>query len=348
MKHAYQRLPDPGAGLRLHLNENTAGCSPRVLEALHRLTRLDAAFYPDYAAAVDACARHLGVAPSQVLLLNGLDDGIHAVSFACLQRAEDGSQREAVIVEPAFDMYAACAELASARIVTVAPRPDLGFPLAETLAAITPATRVVFLCSPNNPTGLAIAPGDIAAVAAALPREAVVLLDEAYADFAKADFLARLPDHPNVVIGRTFAKAHGLAAVRAGCLVAHPDLIGRLRPFLPPYNVNVFARTAIVAALEDPDYLAWYRAEVDASRRLVYGMCERLGLRYWPSEANFVLVHVGDRAAALVTALAARGIFIRDRSDQPGCEGCVRITAGVTDHTARAVRAIEEVLCGGQ
>ncbi len=348
MKHAYERLPDAGTALRLHLNENTAGCSPRVLEAMRALTRTDAAFYPEYGEAVDACARSLGVAPDQVLLLNGLDEGIHCVSFACLQRAEDGTRREAIAVLPAFDMYAACAEIASARIVEVRPSPDLSFPIGALLSAITPATRVVFLASPNNPTGLTIPRADVARVARALPEGGVALLDEAYVDFARESCLDLTAAHPNLVIGRTFAKAHGLAAVRAGCLAGHPDTIARLRHFLPPYGVNVFARTAIVAALADTDYLNWYRAQVTESRRRLYAMCDRLGLRFWPSEANFVLVRVGDGAAALAREMTARGVAIRDRSTQPGCEGCVRITTGVVEHTERAIALMEELLCDGR
>ena len=348
MSHEYERLPDPGEGLRLHLNENTAGCSPRVIEALRRLTCEDAAYYPDYTQAHARCAAHLGLPPDRVLLVNGLDEGIHAVSFAHLQRAEDGSQHEAIIVEPAFDMYAACASVASARIVQVMPRRDFAFPLEETAAAITPATRVVYLTSPNNPTGIPISRDDVARVALSMPPGGVVFLDEAYVDFARESFLDALADWPNVVLGRTFAKAQGLAAIRAGCVAAHPHLIDRLRPFVPPYSINVYARTAIVAALDDRDHLAWYRDQVAASRQLVYALCSRLGLTCWPSEANFVLVRVGPRAGALVEALAARRIFIRDRSRQPGCEGCVRITTGVVDHTRQCLAAMEEVLCGGR
>lgn len=348
MKHAYERLPDPGEGLRLHLNENTAGCSPRVIEALRALTRLDASFYPEYGEAQAACARHLGVAEDRVLLLNGLDEGIHAVSFAFLQRADTGERREAIIPVPAFDMYAACAEVASARIVEVPPREDLAFNLGEVVTAVTPATRVVFLTSPNNPTGLAIAREQVSQVAAALPPGAVVLLDEAYVDFARESFLDHLADHPNVVIGRTFAKAQGLAAIRAGCLVGSRDLMARLRAFLPPYSVNVYARAAMIAGLADREHLDWYRAQVDASRRLVYEMCRRRDLHYWPSEANFVLVRVGAGATALVGAMAARGVFIRDRSGQPGCAGCVRITTGVVEHTERAIAVMEEILCAGR
>jgi histidinol-phosphate aminotransferase len=341
----YQRLPDLGAGLRLHLNENTGGCSPRVLDAMRAVTREQVAFYPDYAAVVQATARWLGLGEDRILLTNGLDEGIHLVSQLWLQRGEDGVRLEAVVVEPAFDMYAACTEAAGGRVVPVAPRADLAFPLDRVLAALTPRTRVVFLTSPNNPTGLTIPRDAIHAVARAVPADAVVLLDEAYVDFASADFLDDLPRFPNVLVGRTFAKAHGLAAVRVGVLAGAPSPIARLSRAAPPYSLNVFAMAGLMAALEDREYLEWYRREVSASKALVYEVCERLGLHYWASDANFVLVRIGDHARSVVERLGARGIFIRDRSNEPGCAGCVRITAGVVEHTRRCVAALEEVLC---
>jgi histidinol-phosphate aminotransferase len=345
MSFEYERLPDPGDGLRLHLNENTAGCSPRVLDALARLTRLDAAFYPDYTAVTACVAASLDVAPETVLVVNGLDEGLHAAAMAALLRGEDGRQREALIVEPAFDMYAACADAVGARIVFVPPHADFTFPLREVLAAVNADTGLVYLTSPNNPTGLSIPRAAVFEISRSLPADALLFLDEAYVDFAESTLLDAVQTLPNLVIGRTFAKAQGLAAVRAGAVVAPPIVMSRLRKVVPPYSVNVFAAHAIVAALEDRTYLAWYRDEVARSRELVYACCRRLGLTYWPSEANFVLIRVGHRAGDLVKRLADRRIFIRDRTSQPGCAGCVRITTGVVEHTERCLAAMEEILC---
>ena len=147
--NGYLRVPDPGEGLRLHLNENTAGCSPRVLDALRRLAATDISFYPDYAAAGRATAAHLGVPESRLLLLNGLDEGLHLASFAML-RGVTGAPAEAVIVEPAFDMYAACATAAGGRAGTGSPRADFSFPADETLAALSGQTRLVFLTNPTT------------------------------------------------------------------------------------------------------------------------------------------------------------------------------------------------------
>jgi histidinol-phosphate aminotransferase len=376
MTSQYQREPELGDGLRLHLNENTGGCSPRVIEALRALSPMDAAIYPDYGRVNDVCAQYLGVDPARLLLTNGLDEGILAAAIAYLQRdfgkpsgmdasissqilhrfepggggpsgAASGAASgapEGLIAEPCFGMYADCIEAVGGRIVRVAPPADLQFPLDAMLAALTPRTRVIYLTSPGNPTGLLIPPAAVHTLARALP-DGLVFVDEAYADFTEAHFLGELRAAPNVVVGRTFAKAYGLAALRIGAVVGDEAVIARLRRSLPPYSINVAAAVALEAAVGDQAHLDAYRAQVRASKARVYAVCDRLGLHYWPSEANFVLVRVGDRATAIVEALRARRIFVRDRSSEPGCAGCIRITAGVLAHTEQALAALEDILC---
>ena len=339
----YQKEPGRPEGLRLHLNENTAGCSPAVIDALRALTPAQVAFYPDSGPATRACASLMGVDPSWVVLTNGLDEGIWATAAACLRQGE--ATGEAIIPTPAFDMYAACTTAAGGKVVTVAPGPHLAFPGAEVLAAISPATRVVFVCSPNNPSGLTVSFDAVSAVARAVPPGALVFLDEAYVDFAETSFLGQLADHPTVVIGRTFAKAYGLAALRIGCVLARPDTLAVIRRVIAPYNLNICAIEALRAAAADTAFHARYCAEVEESRRLLYRFAERHAFEYWPSQANFVLIRVGASAEGLVEALAARAIFIRDRGAEPGCEGCVRVTAGVVEHARVCIAAMEEILC---
>ncbi len=345
--------------LRLHLNEHTGGCSPAVVSALARLSAVDFATYPDYTAVSRDVAAYFGVPDDWVLLTNGLDEGIDLVARAALgapssgRRARGGAARrpagppEAVIVEPAFELYAWSVEAVGGRAVTVPPRPDFSFPLDRVLAAVGRRTRLVFLCTPNNPTGQVIPAAEIRAVAEAAPH-ALVFVDEAYAEFAGRSLVGPhgLDAPPNVVVGRTFAKAFGLAGLRAGALVAPPAILDRVRRFALPYPLNVCACAALHAALQDREYLDRTVAEVGASKALVYDACERLGLPYWPSAANFVLVRVGDRAAEVVGRLAQRGVLVRDRSRDPGCAGCIRITAGPLAHTRAAIAALEEVLCG--
>ena len=335
--------------LRLHLNENTAGCSPRVLAALQAVTRQEAAFYPDYDAATAACAARLGVTPEETVLTNGLDEGILAVAMSALRTGRPKGAVEAVIPEPAFDMYASCADAAGARLVPVGPEHDLSFPLQAVLDAISPRTAVVFLTTPNNPTGVPVARDAIMQVAERA-RHAMVLLDEAYADFARETFLddAELRALPHVVIGRTFAKAYGLAGLRVGALVGHPATIEPIRRVLPPYSVNAYAVAAIHAAFEDDEYHDWYLAQVDESKAILREGLTRLGVKFWPSAANFVLAYFGEHSPAVLSGLLARGINVRDRSHDPGCKGCVRITAGVASDTRACLAALEEVLCGAR
>jgi histidinol-phosphate aminotransferase len=227
--------------------------------------------------------------------------------------------------------------------VRIRPRRGFEFPADEIRAALGPRTRVLYLTNPNNPTGLAVPAATIAAVAADAPH-VTVLVDEAYIDFGGETVVPYLETHHNVIAGRTFAKAYGLAALRAGCLIAHPDTLAPLRALAPPYNLNVAAAAALRAVLRDSEWRDTYVRESEASRRMIYDFCDARGIEHYESAANFVLVRIGDEASQVVRALAERGIFIRDRSNQPGCAGCVRITAGVTAHTERCLADLAELL----
>lgn len=346
MTYQYERVMTPASGLRLHLNENTAGCSPKVLAALRALSREQAAFYPDYQAAIDACAARLGVACDRLLLTNGLDEGILA-SAVNAARDRTVAEPEAIVVTPAFDMYAASADAAGVRVVEVPMGPDFAFPLLEVLHAINDRTRIIFLTTPNNPTGQSIGALAVFEIAAAAPH-AIVFVDEAYADFA-GDTLVGAPAarrFRNIVVGRTFAKAYGLAALRVGALVGDAETLEPFRRIVPPYSLNVCAAVALCAALDDTEYYNWYLNQVRSSKEALYDCFDRLGIRYWKSAANFVLADFGQSVRRVVDGLATRQVFVRDRSLDPACPGCVRITAGVVEHTRVCIGALEEVLCG--
>jgi histidinol-phosphate aminotransferase len=344
----YQKPPELYDGLRLHQNENTGGCSPRVLDALCALRVDQIGFYPPYSETVEACARYLDVPAGAVTLTNGLDEGIMGMAVAFLRPSADGLIPEAIIPEPAFEIFKFDTEVVGGRPVPVMPRPDFSFPLEPVLAAITPRTRVVFLTNPNNPTGVSMPLGAIRTIAAAVPPEAVVFVDEAYAEFSGATFIPHLPASPNVIVGRTFSKAFGLAGLRIGCLVGAADRLDPIRLTIPVYSVNIAATVAVRAALEDRSYVDEYVRQVAESKELLYAACDRLGLTYWVSSANFVLVSVGEGLPSLVQGAADRGIYLRDRSTEPGCAGCVRIGTGVVEHTRRCIAVMEEVLCAGR
>ena len=339
-----QGYPDPGDGLRLHLNENTGGCSPRVLDAIKGVRTTDVSTYPSYPALVTACARHFGVDPEWILLTNGLDEGIlmAAVGHIARTRAFDA---ETIIPLPAFDPYPNSTAAVGATAVRVAPCPGYVFQTEAVLEAITPRTRMIFLNTPNNPTGQLIAIADLKRIAAAAPQ-AVVLIDEAYIEFGGETFLPELSRFPNVLVGRTFSKAYGLAGMRVGIVIGQPAALDPVRAVTLPFNVNAVAMAATLAALEDSEFLPRYAAQVAESRTRLYQTCRSLGLEFWESAANFVMVRVGDAVPLVVDALAARRVHVRDRSKDPTTPGCIRITAGMTAHTDAAIQALESVVAG--
>ena len=331
--------------MRLHLNENTAGCSPAVLDALRALGRHDAGFYPDYAKARAAVAACFGVPGDHVLLTNGLDEGILAAAGAAM-RERTGPVPDAVGVEPAFDMYEGCTTALGGRMVTVPLGEGFVFDATAVRAAITTATRIVFIANPHNPSGVACGLETLRELARAI-APVMVFVDEAYADFSGETLIdtATFSHIPNLIVGRTFSKAYGIAGLRAGAVIGAPAALAPLARVIPPYSLNAWAAAALPVALADREYRAWYLDQSASSRALLTEACERLGLETWPSQANFLLIRVGDRASEIVAALADRGVKVRDRSRERGCGQCIRITAGLVEDTRRAIGALEEVLC---
>jgi histidinol-phosphate aminotransferase len=340
-----QGYPDPGEGLRLHLNENTGGCSPRVIDAIRRLKPTDISTYPSYPSLVLTIAKYFDVDPEWVLLTNGLDEGILNAAIGHISKARI-HDAETIVPTPAFDPYPNSTAAAGASAVRVPANPDLSFPTDAVIRAITPRTRMIFLNTPNNPTGQLISIDDLKRISTAAGN-AIVLIDEAYIEFGGESFLPQVAQHPNVLVGRTFSKAYGLAGMRVGIVIGQPPALQPVRDVTLPFNINVVALTAVQAALEDTDFLPRYAAEVAESRELLYAACRRLGLQYWESAANYVLVRVGD-TTPFIQALSARRIHVRDRSKDPATPGCVRITTGVLEHTRAAIAALESVMAARQ
>ena len=340
-----QGYPDPGEGLRLHLNENTGGCSPRVIDAIRRLKPTDISTYPSYPSLVLTIAKYFDVDPEWVLLTNGLDEGILNAAIGHISKARI-HDAETIVPTPAFDPYPNSTAAAGASAVRVPANPDLSFPTDAVIRAITPRTRMIFLNTPNNPTGQLISIDDLKRISTAAGN-AIVLIDEAYIEFGGESFLPQVAQHPNVLVGRTFSKAYGLAGMRVGIVIGQPPALQPVRDVTLPFNINVIALTAVQAALEDPDFLPRYAAEVAESRELLYAACRRLGLQYWESAANYVLVRVGE-TTPFIQALSARRIHVRDRSKDPATPGCVRITTGVLEHTRAAIAALESVMAARQ
>lgn len=335
MREYHSPLDGGSADLRLDMNENTTGCSPRVLAKLRGLDATTLALYAPREPAEKLVANFLGVDPAQLLLTNGADEGIDLLCRAYLDAGD-----EIVIILPAFAMYEVFAQTTGATVVGVPAGPEFAFPADRILAAISPRTRMLVITNPNNPTGALASRADILRVLAAAP-DAAVLLDEAYFDFCGQTLLDQITRIPNLFVARTFSKAYGLAGLRLGVMAGSAGQISVLRRMCPPFNCNVFALECLEAALADRQFVAAYVDQVKTTREWLRGQLESLGLKCWPSHTNFLLCRFGPSKPAILAALLACGISLRDR---PDCEGCVRISIGTQPEMERVLAALQQAL----
>lgn len=336
--HAYRPPLADRQGLRLDFNENTVGCSPRVLALLRSLDTETLARYPERGPVEGQVADFLGLDAAEILLTNGVDEAIHLLCATYLEPRD-----EAIIVVPTFAMYAIFAQEEGACLIQVLSGENFAFPLEELLSRINQRTRLIAVANPNNPTGTAAPSEVLLQVARAAPR-AALLVDEAYFEFHGKTILNQMERPANLFVARTLSKAYGLAGLRIGILAGDAEQMAMVRRVASPYNVNAVALAALPEALQDQEHVKHYVAEVKRGRTLLELELRTLGLYYWPSSANFVLVRIGRAHAEFVQALRARGILVRDRNSDPGCAGCVRLTVGSEEHTQTLIGALRDVV----
>jgi histidinol-phosphate aminotransferase len=325
--------------LRLDFNENTLAPSPKVLERLLTTGAESLTKYPEREPVERIVAQHFGLEPGQVLLTNGVDEAIHLICVTYLDAGD-----EALIATPGFFMYDVSIELMTpGGLRKVQADESLAFPYERFLAAITPRTKLIIVASPNNPTGAIVSREHLLAICAAAPH-ALVMVDEAYFHFHGETTLGDVGHIPNLLVARTFSKAYGLASLRIGMVASTPEVIGFLRKASSPYNINGIALDCLPVALADDAYVNWYADQVRTGRERMMAGLDALGVPYFPSHANFVLMKIGAQHKALVAAMRTRGVLLRDRSADPGCDGFVRITVGVEAHVEAGLAALKEAL----
>jgi histidinol-phosphate aminotransferase len=324
--------------LRLDFNENTVACSPAVREVLGRISSGDLTRYPERAPVEAIVAGHLDVAPAQVALTNGVDEAIHVLFEAFLESGD-----ELLLPVPTYTMYEVYASATDASVIAVQASDDLGFPFERLLAAITPRTKIIAIANPNSPSGTVATRAQIVEIAHRAPHS-LLLVDEAYFHFYRETVVDLIGEIPNLVVARTFSKAYGLAGLRVGVIIASVELMQWVRRVLSPYSVNSVALACLPSALNDTDYLDWYVGEVLAARAEFEAALDAAGVRRWPSQANFVLVDIGSQHAEFVRRMSAEGVLVRDRSNDPGCDGRVRITIGTREQMRHAVLSLNETL----
>lgn len=335
---ARSEAQDVAAGRKTWLDANENPLTPHA-----DAPRLNRYPEPQPAALVARLASLYGVTPERVLVTRGSDEGIDLLLRAFCRAGQDAI----LTTPPTYGMYAVSAAIQGARVVTVPldRARDFALDADALLRTITPEVKLVFLCSPNNPTGRALDRDAILKVVSFLARLAVVVVDEAYAEFATTPSLAAdLAAHPNLVVLRTLSKAYGLAGARVGVTLACPELIAVLRKIIAPYPVPVPVLRAALEALTGDAIASARRSaqQLVAERRRVAAALAALPVvqHVWPSDANFLLVEVTD-AARVMAAGRAAGVIWRDRSkDVPNT---VRLTIGTADENNLTLEVLRHV-----
>jgi histidinol-phosphate aminotransferase len=324
--------------LRLDFNENTLACSPKVREALARISSGDLTRYPERQPVEAIVAAHLGLASEQLSLTNGVDEAIHVLFETFLESGD-----ELLLPVPTYTMYEVYASSTDAHVVSVQAADDLQFPYERLLAAITARTKIIAIANPNSPSGSVATREQLIEIARRAPQ-AVLLVDEAYFHFYGETVIDLVGTLPNLIVARTFSKAYGLAGLRLGLLAGPVELMRWIRRVLSPYSVNSLALACLPPALEDKIYLDWYVGEVLEARREFEVALDKAAVRRWPSRANFILVEIGPQHEEFVRRMRAAGVLVRDRSNDPGCLGLVRITIGTREQMGQAISALYETV----
>jgi histidinol-phosphate aminotransferase len=309
-----------------------------VLEVLSGIAAGDLTRYPERAPVEAKVAHHLGLAPEQVALTNGVDEAIHVLFEAFLEAGD-----ELLLPVPTYTMYEVYASATDASIVTIQSADDLQFPYERLLAAINQRTKIIAIANPNSPAGSVATRAQILELARLAPH-ALILVDEAYFHFHGESLIDLIGIQPNLVVARTFSKAYGLAGLRVGVIAAPVALMQWIRRVLSPYSVNSVALACLPAALDDDAYITAYASEVIAARTDFEAALDETEVRWWPSAANFVLVDIGPRHADFVRRMNAAGVLVRDRSNDPGCDGRVRITIGTREQMRHAATALRQAI----
>ncbi|MDQ8737079.1 histidinol-phosphate transaminase [Paenibacillus sp. LHD-38] len=332
--------------IKLASNENPLGPSPKAVEAMQAaLTELHR--YPD-AQTLDlkqTLATHYDLSPEQVLVTNGGDELITLVSEAFLE-ADD----EIIVPSPTFSEYAFGAQIMDAKIVVAHLKADFQYDSEAILTAVTDRTKIVYLCSPNNPTGTFLPRTELKHILDSLPEQVLVVLDAAYSHYATDEHYSDGTEfvragYPLLIL-RTFSKIYGLAGIRIGFGIAHPSIIQNILKVKEPFNVNALAQTAAAAAVGDAEHVQRSQTLVFAERERFYKALETLGCSFTVSMSNFVLVEMGEKSAVIYEELMARGIIVRHGKTW-GLPHHLRITIGTPDENECFLKALSDILDTG-
>lgn len=337
--------PDVQISAKLNSNESPLASSQAVLKAITE-TAPSVNRYPIISQELrQKIASYVSLKPENVLVGNGSDELVDAVVKTFVNPGEN-----AIVSVPTFELYEFYTKLAGGEVQFVRMKRDFSYDVKAILQAISKRTKLVFICSPNNPTGSVVSEEDVLTIA---EKEVIVVVDEAYAEFAEKSLVQLLKEQNNLVFLRTFSKAFGLAGLRIGYALADADAMGYLQRVSPPFPVNILALRAAGVAVEDRERLEQVKALVSTGRQYLYSeLSEIEGVNAYPSKANFLLVNVaktGFTSTELVDRLVQRGVIVRDCIRFRGLgQKYIRVTVGTQEENELFIQALKNVLAGGR
>ncbi|NOU63005.1 histidinol-phosphate transaminase [Paenibacillus sp. LMG 31461] len=328
--------------IKLASNENPFGSSPHVKAAIEAEIA-NISLYPDGGAVqlTEAVAASLGVETNQLIFGAGSDEVILMLARAFLVPGD-----ESVMASHTFPQYKHNCEIEGAVSIEV-PLKDGTHDLDAMAAAITDRTKIVWICNPNNPTGTMNTDAEIKAFLAKVPAHTIVVLDEAYCEYNTTgefpDSIELIGQYKNVISLRTFSKIYGLASLRIGYGIGHPDVIRSINQVREPFNTTRFAQAAALAAINDQDFIASCREANTAGLNYLEEQFKQLGLHSFPAHGNFIMVDVARPAADVFNGLLRRGLIVRG-GHMLGFPTSLRVTIGSSEQNAKFIAALTEVL----
>jgi histidinol-phosphate aminotransferase len=327
--------------IKLASNENPFGCSEQAKSAIQSEIA-NASIYPDSfsTALTSAVAEYLQVDRKQLIFGAGSDEVILMLARAYLSPGD-----ETIMADETFPQYKHNAEIEGATIIEV-PLKDGTHDLPAMLAKVNERTKIVWICNPNNPTGTIVRQEELKQFLAQVPQHVIVVLDEAYyeyvTDAAYPDSLALLREHKNVIVLRTFSKIYGLASLRIGYGIGHPDVVHYINQVREPFNTTRFAQAAAAAAIADQAFVQSCKERNADGLRYLTAEFDRLGLHYFEPHGNFVMFDVKLPSQQVFDGLLRRGIISRARWTY--YPTYIRITVGSSEQNEKFIRALEQVL----
>lgn len=329
--------------IKLASNENPLGPSPLAMEAMSRaISRVH--IYPDgncYYLKSDL-AKHIGLREENLIIGNGSDEILKMIAEAFLNAGD-----EVVFAHPSFSEYEFVSKIMDAKIVSVPLKKNFVHDLEAMLKVVSSATKIVFVCNPNNPTGTIVTQEELVSFLGKIPEHLLVVIDEAYYEYVSdplyPDSLEFIRQGKKVIVLRTFSKIYGLAGLRIGYGISTPEIIGLINRVREPFNVNLMAQEAARASLQDSEHVRRSREMVLEGREFLYKAFDRLGLNYVPTQANFIFVDVGRDCREVFVSLLKKGVIVRT-GDIFGHPTFLRVTIGTREENERFISCLEDVL----